>query len=349
MAHSVSREIDPNVSVPPAVKAAAAAAERLHKEVYAQPEEPDPTEQPAEEAPKEEVNPDLRMDATTPAPVEQPAEEKVTPKVTDKVTDEVNWEHRYNSMKGRFDRAQEQIASMSEQIASMQRAMATMRAQSAPPVEIASDEPEVELTSEELYDYGDEFLSVVGKKARAEVRPLLKAYEQKIASLEARLAGVGDYVQQDSFSRMQSALDNSVPDWRKQNENPEFLAWLALPDPYSGDIRHNMLKAAWERRDAPRVAAFFKGFLAEEAATSPASPAPAPEAGKPSLEKFAAPGRAKTAASDSSAPAEKPIITTAQIAKFYADVAAGRYRGREEAKDKFDRAIFEAQREGRIR
>ena len=132
--------------------------------------------------------------------------------------------------------------------------------------------------------------------------------------------------------------------------NPEFIEWLSLPDPYSGDIRHNMLKAAWERRDVPRVAAFFKGFLAEEAAYRPASqetPAGRP-AGKVSLESFAAPGRAKTAAA-TSAPAEKPLITSAQISKFYADCDAGRYDGREEEKARFEKSIFEAQREGRIR
>ena len=76
-------------------------------------------------------------------------------------------------------------------------------------------------------------------------------------------------------------------------------------------------------------------------------PAPAqPPAGKVPLEAFAAPGRAKTAAA--TAPAEKPIITRAQIATFYADKAAGKYRGKEAEADRLERMIFEAQRDGRI-
>lgn len=112
-----------------------------------------------------------------------------------------------------------------------------------------------------------------------------------------------------------------------------------------------MLKAAYAQGDARRVLAFFNGFLAEEAATSPAEAEPEVETARVSkvpLQNLAAPGRAKSAASNS-APAEKPIFTRAQIATFYADVAAGRYRGKDADKVKLETQIFEAQREGRIR
>ena len=148
-------------------------------------------------------------------------------------------------------------------------------------------------------------------------------------------------------------MNEQLPNWREVNVNPEFLNWLKLPDPYSGAIRHDLLKAAHERNDAPRTLAFFKGFLAEEAATTPAERGPDLPDGasvqqKVSLESLAAPGRAKTAAA-TSAPAEKPSFTRAQISKFYADSAAGRYRGKEAEKDRIERQIFEAEREGRIR
>jgi hypothetical protein len=116
------------------------------------------------------------------------------------------------------------------------------------------------------------------------------------------------------------------------------------------------LNAAFQRNDAQRVAAFFKGFISDEAATNPAGLQPAnsvtsvgntTQPPKVSLEQFAAPGRAKTAAA--SAPAEKPVISRADISKFYADVQAGRYRGREQEKERFEALIFEASRDGRIR
>jgi hypothetical protein len=135
------------------------------------------------------------------------------------------------------------------------------------------------------------------------------------------------------------------------NSNSDFLDWLRLPDPYSGAIRHDMLKAAYAQGDARRVLAFFNGFLAEEAVVAPAGQEPdvsVTKVPKVPLASLAAPGRAKTAAS-ASAPAEKPIITRSQIAAFYADLAAGKYRGRDAEKNKAEAIIFEAQRDGRIR
>lgn len=127
---------------------------------------------------------------------------------------------------------------------------------------------------------------------------------------------------------LETTLDTQVPSWRDVNVAQEFHSWLALPDLFSGAIRHELLKAAYEQNDTPRVLAFFKGFLAQEAASAPApygqtQPAPADAtqgdaSGKIPLETFAAPGRAKTAAAPV-APAEKPTFTHAQIAKFYAD------------------------------
>lgn len=127
---------------------------------------------------------------------------------------------------------------------------------------------------------------------------------------------------------LETTLDTQVPSWRDVNVAQEFHSWLALPDLFSGAIRHELLKAAYEQNDTPRVLAFFKGFLAQEAASAPApygqtQPAPADAtqgdaSGKIPLETFAAPGRAKTAAA-TGAPAEKPTFTHAQIAKFYAD------------------------------
>ncbi|MGI9136762.1 MAG: hypothetical protein ACR2JS_06855, partial [Candidatus Nanopelagicales bacterium] len=200
-------------------------------------------------------------------------------------------------------------------------------------------------------DYGEDFLKVVGKKAKEELGPIIKAYEAKIADLERRLTGVNSVVQQDTQQKLLDTLDEKLPQWRELNTNEEFLDWLRLPDPFSGAIRHEMLKSAYAQGNASRVLNFFNGFLAEEAATSPARAEP--EVGtarvpKVPLQNLAAPGRAKTAAS-ASAPAEKPIFTRAQIAAFYADVAAGRYRGKDADKAKFEGQIFDAQREGRIR
>lgn len=346
---TVPGQADPNVKIPAAVKAAAAKSETIFKAAYNP--EPEPEQKDGVQEEKQEASAAGTEPAAAPAAETETKE--VTPEGNDfksKPDDDQSWEHRYKSMKGRYDRAETQIRQLSDQIASMQNVIATM--QTAPPRDDAPAELRAErlITPEEEQDYGSEFLNVVGKKAKEELLPIVKQYEDKIARLEEQLRGVGGYVQQDARSRMMATLEQSVPNLAELNTNPEFISWLKLPDPYSGAIRHNLLKEAYDRNDTSRVLAFFRGFLAEEAAVAPATgetgrtDAPA----KPSLEQFAAPGRAKTAAA-SGAPAEKPVFTRAQIAKFYADSAAGKYRGKEAEKDRIEGQIFEAEREGRIR
>jgi hypothetical protein len=334
--------IDPDVKIPAAVRAAAARSDEIVKAMKAA-QNPAPEDVTSEG--NTEVPPELNAQSLA-EPAPEPTQEATS---APEPAHEESWEHKYKSVNGRYIRAQEQIRGLTEQIQNLQNVVATMQVQQ--PVQ---DAPELKaerlITEDEERDYGSDLLNVVGKKAREELTPVIKQYEAKIKELEQKLQGINGVVTQDAQSKMLSSLDERLPQWRELNYNEEFLNWLALPDPYSGVIRHDMLKAAYAQSSASRVLAFFNGFLAEEAAVAPA---PEPDIGetkvvpKVPLQNFAAPGRAKTAAA--STPAEKPIFTRAQIAAFYADVAANKYKGRDEAKNKLEAQIFDAQREGRIR
>jgi hypothetical protein len=252
-------------------------------------------------------------------------------------------------MKGRFE---QQIRGLSEQIAAQQRHIEQLAMQPRPSAPAAPEAKRL-LTDEEVNDFGPEFLDVVGRRAEEIFMPKAQAYEAKINQLEAQLQGVGGFVQRTARQEMMDQLDAEAPGWRDVNLSDEFKAWLALPDPFTGAIRHEQLKAAWGRNATSQAKAFFKGFLAEEAAMNPVrgSPAPArvPSNGspRPSLEDFAAPGRAKSAATGT-VPAEKPVYTRPEITKFYTDVAAGRWRGREDERKRIDNDIQLAGIEGRI-
>lgn len=358
-----AKQIDPNAFIPPAVRRAAAAAEEAHKASYSKPVEPAPEATP-EPAPASEATPEpapapaaatpeltpaslvtppsnpAPAPAPTPAPAPAPA------------SDVVDWERRYKSMEGRYKRAENDIRAMSDQIASMQALIASMQAHEPAQPTPAELRAESLLTPEEINEYGQEFLGVVAKKAKEELTPEVAQLRKQIEQLNKKLEGTEQSTAARRRAELEATLDEKIPNWRDINIAPEFHSWLALPDLYSGAIRHQLLSAAYEQGNTPRVLAFFKGFLSDEAATAPAVPEPhladAPS-GKIPLENFAAPGRAKTAAAPPSAPAEKPTFTRAQIAKFYADSAAGKYRGLEAEKNRIEAQIFEAERDGRIR
>ena len=329
---------DPNIKLPAAVRAAAARSNALVNQMNGAPEEV--TSGGNEETPPNDGQPPM-----TTSSQEQGEQQGEPPERSG----EESWEHKYKSVHGRFLRSQEQIRDMADQIQNLQNVIATIQA--APSAsEVPSFKTERLITDDEARDYGEDFLKVVGKKAKEELGPIIKQYEAQIADLKRQMSGVSSVVQQDTQKKLIDSLDNQQPQWRDLNTNEEFLDWLRLPDPFSGAIRHDMLKAAYAQGNASRVLAFFNGFLAEEAATSPdrGEPVTGTRVPKVPLETLAAPGRAKSAAS-TSGPAEKPIFTRAQIASFYADVAAGRYRSKDAEKNKLEAQIFEATREGRIR
>lgn len=328
--------IDTNVQLPRAVRRASARADEIHAAVFNPPADPATT--PSPEAP---------------APVEQPA--PVTPEVTPAPTPEtVNWEHRYNSMKGRFEKEQADKMALSAQLVETQQLLATIPARtSAPsPAELRGD---VFLPKEIVDEYGEEFLGVVGKKAKAELMPEIAGLRSTLNNIQKHLEGNAAANKTSARNAMHERLDNDIPTWREINVAPEFHSWLALPDEFSGAIRHELLKTAYEQNNTPRVLAFFRRFISDEAAPAPApavteqsDPSHQAGDGKIPLADLAAPGRAKTAAG-TNAPVEKPIFTHAQIAKFYTDSAAGKFRGRDEERNRIEGQIFAAQREGRIR
>lgn len=343
--------IDPDVVLPAAVRAAAALSNELVK-AQSTPQEGDQEQtsvddvSDAGETRSQSEGSSENFSQSAPQAKEKPAPAKAPASAP-----EDNWEHRYNSMKGRFERSEAEKSRLAGEISNLHRLLAEVQAAQSAPAQ-SGVRFERLVTPEEEQDYGPDLLGVVGRKAKEELTPEIKALEARIAQLQSQLQGVTAQNQMSARERMYQTLDQELPNWREINEDPEFLSWLNLPDLYSGAIRRDLLGAAYQRSDAARVAAFFKGFITDEAATNPAGgnserPTAAESGKRPSLERLAAPGRAKTSAAP--APVEKPFFTRAEIAKFYSDVHRGAYRGREEEKDRIERQIFDAQRDRRIR
>lgn len=336
--------IDESVQVPESVKRAAAAAEAAHKEAYQTPDPPPepPAEPPAETPPAEAVTAPV-----TPEPEPTPPAPEPPPTPPAPVTPE-QWEHRYHSMRGRYEQASTTIGTMQEQMQQLgdelmrTQSMLQQRTPQAPPP------PKKLITDEDVKVYGPELLDVVTRAAEEAMTPKFTAIEQENRQLRQQ-------VQQQSQRSVHDMLNAEVPNWREINKNPRFVQWLRLPDIYSGEIRQSMLNRAFQAAQAPRVAAFFKGFINDEVATGQMAPptdppaAQAPRVAAVSLESLAAPGRARPATGDSQVPLDKPIYSRNQIADFYTLVRQGKYNGRDQDKQRDEAAIFAAQREGRVR
>ena len=263
-----------------------------------------------------------------------------------------SWEQRARSAAGRLEQALSSNQQLARRVSELEDQMAGKKLK-ADPVEPPPYQKKPLIKDEELSDYGEEFFDVVGRKAREEISPELYQFGERLKRLEGRQDVVTQVIDKTQKHSVYDMLYDEVPQWKQINHHPSFKQWLGQLDPYSGRPLAEMLSEAMARHDAPRVVNFFRGFA--EAAGLPLNPsngdaAPPPAngsgSGRPSLEDFAAPGRARSA--PQVLPPDRPVYTVAQIREISEAKRRGLWRGREAELEAIERDIFAAQHEGRI-
>ncbi len=326
--------VDPNIPVPPSVKAAADKAAALHQAAYSSPQ---PDAHLATVASTTPVTSALAA-AATPDPGDPRASW-----TADK------WIQHAKSMEGRFNQSQDTIKGLQTTLSEMGAELVAVQQ----PRAVTSVAPVVQqnVTPKDLADYGEDFLAVVGRVATDVAQP-------RIAQLEAENRRLSAQMSRQAGSNIYSMLDDKVPNWATINGSPRFKTWLRSRDIYAGRLRQQLLDDAFRAADAARVVAFFQGFLKEEEATGSTEfllnteppPGAAPRNPAVELQTLAAPGHARPAVATSpNSPANEPrYITRGQITQFYANVRAGKYVGREQDRLNDEAFIFECQNAGRV-
>jgi hypothetical protein len=276
------------------------------------------------------------------------------------------WEQKYRVLQGKYNAevprlqtqlrdAQTKLEQLQQQVIATQGIVASFsqRQAAAPAGQGSTHVPQSSLVKDdEIRDFGPELYDFIQRTAKQAVLPEVENQLNPMRQQVQRVANTASQVAQRATltdqERVIATLAKEVPNWEQLNENEDFLNWLDLTDPYSGEIRGDLLKRAYQRNDAPRVVAFFKGFLNENAVVTP-PPTPAPPQGGPqrTLDEFVAPGTPKPAAG---APNEagKRTWTEAEIKQFYDDAAAGKFRRNPQRYAEIEADIFAAQRENRI-
>jgi len=119
------------------------------------------------------------------------------------------------------------------------------------------------LTQQDLDNFGPELIDVAQRAAHHAMGPELQRLHDENEQLR-------DEVSRAAKTSIDQYLDANVSNWREINNDPRFHSWLLQPEPYSGVVRDRLLKDAAHSANAPRVASFFKGFLAAEGVVGPA-------------------------------------------------------------------------------
>ena len=344
-------------TLPKAVRNQIKRANKLAKEAGLE-NAPDDEEE-EEAAPEKEVKPNGKAEeGAEPEKENEPAAKEPADKQIQEPKPEttVDWEAKYKVLQGKYDaevpRLSQRVRELSHDLQNTQNVLASVGSK-----EKKQEEPKKGpkfLTSEEVEDYGPEFIDVVRRVAKEEYEDTISQLRDENKRLRQQLGSVSQFVENSQEDVVYATLDREVKDWQTLNNDEGFLAWLREIDPYVGIARGELLRRAYERKDAPRVVAFFKGYLNENAVVEPTSEGKAPTrpetvvGDKLDLETLAAPGKPKSGGT-TGAPKEKRIWTSPEIRKFYDDVQRGVYRDNEKERRRIEQDIFRAQSEDRIR
>lgn len=249
--------------------------------------------------------------------------------------------HRYSTLQGMYEadrrRNAEQLEAMTRKIEELSRAP---RAETPPaPIHQPSD---VETFGEDTIEFVTRIAAAVAQKVVPGV--VEQMLSQRLAPVAQSVSEVTARVQKSAHEEYLETLSAAVPDWRRVNEAPALLTWLAVDDPISGIPRQALLNDAHEKMDARRVAAMFNQFKQESGMPTTAAPAAARQ---PVDERAAMvePARTASASRPQGGPKGK-TYTRADIAQFYRDSRTGRYTPAEA--DAIERDIILAQSENRI-
>lgn len=258
---------------------------------------------------------------------------------------------RWRSLQGTYNATVRKLSDAETRISQLEELFATISSQ---PQQTQNPESEPTapvslLTDDERSEYG-ESIDIMRKVSQEVVAPLmaqLDSLESLVRNLQTtvvpQVKAVSQRQQMTAEQSFWSELTTLVPNWREVNEDPAFHDWLLEVDPLTGANRQAFLEDAQRNLDAERVSAFFRSW---QQATGNAPTAQPQQQPANELAKQVSPGRTRGGGTPQSKQAK--TYTPDDIKKFYADVAAGRYKGRDQERARIERDIFAAQSEGRI-
>jgi hypothetical protein len=322
---------------------------------------------PDEEVTDEEQQPDAEnVEEATTVEVQEASEQDESEEVVEEQPAEVEnkedsidyWKQKFKVLEGKYKKEVPEVAQQNRdlrsQVSNVEQLLANLN--TAQETQATDIEEKAYLTKEEIDDYGPDLIAIMKKAAQEVLSGEIDSLRADFGQLRQTLGKVSTTAQESARDTLLRSLTSEVPGWKEQNTDPDFIAWLGQLDLYSGLVRQQLLTEAFESNNTERVIAIFKGYQAEHAGEQKGAQTTVPEGGKAkatpqpqvNMDTLVAPGKSQPAGS-SGAQGEGQFFTQAEIAAFYRDVQAGKYKGKDKERLEIEKAIFSAVNENRIR
>jgi len=197
--------------------------------------------------------------------------------------------------------------------------------------------PDTGVTDDERNLLGPDVVTVIEKVARASTASVV---QEQLRPLHEQL----DKDRKMREAEYTATLDDLVPGWEQQNNDPKFLAWLDEPDPATGRMRLDLIRRADAAQQGYRTAEIFLAFR-EQREIGSRDPKPRQQ------QDIQPPNGTETQPVVTGEEVKGVIYTRAEVAQFYRDKREGKFKTKEalaRAREK-EQDILKASNEGRIR
>tara|TARA_R110002153_G_scaffold152498_3_gene304057 strand:- start:5981 stop:6994 length:1014 start_codon:yes stop_codon:yes gene_type:complete len=334
------------MAIPAQVKKQSEAIQKLYEELNVETEEQgkNTPEAVVENYVSETFN---EADSAEEQAVESDNQEQVS---SGNVDEEETFERRYKSLQGMYNaevpRLHAEKRELETRVSQLEALMSTLNT----PKRTTAQQQNALVTDADVEEYGDS-IDVMRRVSREEASQQQARIDQLEGLVRGMQTSVVPQVQQlqhrqavNTEQTFWSDIQNAVPEWQDINNNHGFQSWLLEVDPLTGISRQTYLDDAQKNLDARRVTQFFSTWKAQTG-SSVAQSKPVVQS-KSQLEKQVAPGRGRSSGTTSNS--EPATYSSGDIKNFFTDVQKGKYKGKEKERDRIERDIFAAQREGRI-
>lgn len=263
--------------------------------------------------------------------------------------EEETFEKRYRTLQGMYNADTSRLRAENQQLNGRLTQLENLLSSLSTSPAKSEESVEKLVTDKDVEEYGDsiEVMRRVAKEERtaadrkiAELEHLLKQMQTSVLPKVEQVAHKQAVSAEQSFW---SELSMKVPDWKEINADVQFHDWLLEVDPLTGLSRQTYLEDAQRNMDINRVVSFFTTWQGQN--SQPVAQ-PTRNAAASQLDKQIAPGRGRSGGAPSAE--QSKTYTPGDIRKFFDDVRKGVYRGKEAERDRIERDIFSAQRDGRL-
>jgi hypothetical protein len=333
------------MAIPAQVRKQSEAVQKLYDDLNE-----DVTEQDVvSEAVVENIKPDPVEDTDS---VEQQAVESTNNEQVkvDDVDKEETFEKRYKSLQGMYNAEVPRLHAEKRELESRVSQLETLMTTLSEPNVASTSPAQVLVTDADVEEYGEsiDVMRRVSREEAASQQSRIDQLENLVRGMQTSVVPQVQQLQHRQAVTTEQAfwadIQTAVPDWQEVNTDPEFQSWLLDVDPLTGISRQTYLDDAQRNLDSRRVTNFFSTWKTQtgQSVAQPSRQATA----NSQLEKQVAPGRGRSSATKNSG--EPATYSSNDIKKFFSDVQKGKYKGKEQERDRKERDIFAAQREGRI-